>query len=136
MKGPTMIEVVFADFDNMHNEMLVKQLSMLKERYKSKLILFDGPMPDSDETKAGWCKENRPGMFDDYCFSFGGQKLVDTIITYCEESGINKENVMFVSDNRKELALARENGMETRSPKAMAEAYRKAVDMLRKKKGG
>ncbi len=128
-----MISIVFADYDNMNNEMLVKQLSMLKERYKAKLILFDGPLQNGEGTKAGWCKDNRPGMFDDYCFSFGGQKLVETMLTYCEESGINKENVMFVSDNLKELALAKENGMETRSPKTMAEAYRKAVSMLKDK---
>ncbi len=130
-----MISIIFADYDNMKNEMLVKQLSMLKERYKAKLILFDGPLKEADGegTKAGWCKENRPGMYDDFCFSFGGEKLVDTMITYCEELGIKNDEAMFVSDNQKELAQAKKMGIETRSPKGMAEAYRKAVNMLKEK---
>ena len=125
-----MIKIIFADYDNMKNEMLVKQLKMLKERHKCKLILFDGPMVDGEGTKASWCTENRPGMYDDYCFSYGGKNLVGTMLAYCEESEIEATEAMFVSDNVSERNAAKEKGMEVRSPKAMAEAYKQAVARL------
>ncbi len=130
-----MIKIVFADYDDMNNEMLVKQLMMLKERYKAKLILFDGPLKDGEGTKASWCTENRPGMYDDYCFSFGGKELVETMLVYSQEAEAQPEELMFVSDNAVELQKAKEKGMDIRSPKAMAEAYRKAVSMLKDKTG-
>ena len=125
-----MIKIIFADYDNMKNEMLVKQLSMLKERYKCKLILFDGPMESEEGTKASWCTKNRPGMYDDYCFSYGGKNLVGTMLAYCTDSEIDPSEAMFVSDNESEREAAREKGMEIRSPKGMAEAYRQALEML------
>ena len=125
-----MIKIIFADYDNMKNEMLVKQLNMLKERYKCKLILFDGPMEDEDGTKASWCTEKRPGMFDDYCFSYGGKNLVGTMLAYCTDAEIDPTEAMFVSDNDSERDVAKGKGMEVRSPKAMAEAYRQALEML------
>lgn len=130
-----MIKIVFADFDDMKNEMLVKQLSMLKERYKAKLIMFDGPLVDGEGTKASWCTQNRPGLFDDYCFSFGGKEMVETMLAYSRESEAEPGELMFVSDNVNERNNAKENGMEVRSPKAMAEAYKKAVSMLKEKSG-
>ena len=125
-----MIKIIFADYDNMKNEMLVKQLKMLKERHQCKLILFDGPMVGEEGTKASWCTENRPGMYDDYCFSYGGKNLVGTMLAYCEESEIEATEAMFVSDNVAERNVAKEKGMEVRSPKAMAEAYKQAVARL------
>ncbi len=131
-----MIKIIFADYDDMNNEMLVKQLSMLKERYKCKLLLFDGPLQGEEGMKASWCSEHRPGMFEDFCFSYGGQNMMETILAYIGDAGIDATEVMFISDNEAELANAKEKGMETRSPKGMAAAYRRAVEKLKEQAKG
>ena len=131
-----MIKIIFADYDDMNNEMLVKQLSMLKERYKCKLLLFDGPLQGEDGMKASWCSEHRPGMFEDFCFSYGGKNMMDTMLAYIKDAEIEPTEVMFISDNQTELENAKAMGMETRSPKAMAKAYHLAMEKIREKARG
>ncbi len=131
-----MIKIIFADYDDMNNEMLVKQLCMMKERYKCKLLLFDGPLEGEEGMKASWCSEHRPGMFEDFCFSYGGKNMMDTMLAYITDADVDPTEVMFISDKEAELANAKEMGMETRAPKAMAAAYFKAVEKLKKQAGG
>ena len=131
-----MIKIIFADYDDMNNEMLVKQLTMLKERYQCKLLLFDGPLKGEDGMKASWCSEHRPGMFEDYCFSYGGKNMMDTMLAYIKDAEIEPTEVMFISDNETELKNAKEKGMEIRSPKGMAKAYHRAMEKLKEQAKG
>ncbi|WP_026527147.1 hypothetical protein [Butyrivibrio sp. VCD2006] len=114
---------IFIRFGGADRDILMTQVMMMKERFKSFVVL----MVENDQDKKTLDANSK--LFDD-SISIADEDISDAALEYCSEMNRSKQDATFVgilSDNGKKLKDA---GFSVKNPGEMAESYKKAMEML------
>ncbi|WP_044915789.1 hypothetical protein [Butyrivibrio sp. WCE2006] len=114
------IIVCYGDADR---DILTKQIKMYKERYQSKVVLV---MESEADTK--WLDKHSE-IFEETMNRTEGVSLQDDIVSYCKAHHLSEKETMLIAEFGDTEPLTG-LGFEVKSPGAMAESYKKALEML------
>ena len=114
------IIVCYGDADR---DILTKQIKMYRERYQSKVVLV---MESEADTK--WL-DKYSELFEETMNRTEGVILQDDIVSYCKAHHLSERETMLIAEFGDTESLTG-LGFEVKSPGAMAESYKKALEML------
>ena len=116
---------IIVDFNEKPGEIFVKQLRMLKERHKSRIIALVEDMYSIANARK-WFNEHVPGLFEDV-ISREGRTTVVLVKDCCKTYGHDETAVLYIGN------LAQEEETPTfkvQNPKDMLESYNRAMGLL------
>ena len=114
---------IFIRFGGADRDILMTQVMMMKERFKSFVVL----VIENENDKNTLDKNSR--LFDD-SISVKDEDISEAVLEYCTEMNRSKQDATFVgilSDNGQRL---KDSGFSVKNPGEMAESYKKAMEML------
>ena len=118
-------ETIIVNFDEKPGEILVKQLRMLKERHKSRVVAIVDDMYSIANARK-WFNEHVPGLFEDV-ISREGRTTVNLVKDCCKTYGHDETAVLFIGSLKEgEEAPA----FKVQNPKDMLESYNRAMGLL------
>ncbi|WP_026512187.1 hypothetical protein [Butyrivibrio sp. LC3010] len=116
----TNIIVCYGDADR---DILTKQIKMYRERYQSKVVMV---MDSEADTK--WLDKHSE-LFEETMDRTEGVSLQDDIVSYCNAHHLSEKETMLIAEFGDTEPLTG-LGFEVKCPGAMAESYKKALEML------
>ena len=116
---------IIVSFDEKPGEILVKQLWMLKERHKSRVVAIVDDMYSIANARK-WFNEHVPGLFEDV-ISREGRATGDLVKDCCKTYGHDETEVLYIGslDDGEEMPT-----FKVQNPKDMLESYNKAMGLL------
>lgn len=114
------IIVCYGDADR---DILTKQIKMFRERYHSKVVM----MIESENDISLLSKHGE--LFEETMDRADGVSFMDDVVNYCKTHHLAENETLImaeVSDTETLTGL----GFEVKSPGAMAESYKKALEMF------
>ena len=116
---------IFVNFGDADRDILMTQVQMMKVRFKSYGVL----LMDSDDDKK--TRDGNSQLFDD-SISVKGDDITEAVLEYCNEFKRSKEDATFIGVLADKGSKLKNSGFSVKDPTEMAEAYKKAMDMLEK----
>ena len=114
---------IIVSYGDADRDILTKQIKMFMERYHSKVV-----MVIESENDIRWLNEHGE-LFEEAMDRADGVSFLDDIVKYCKTHHLAEKETLImaeVSDTETLTGL----GFEVKSPSAMAESYKKALEML------
>ncbi|WP_408072321.1 hypothetical protein [Butyrivibrio sp. JL13D10] len=116
----TNIIVCYGDADR---DILTKQIKMFRERYHSKVVIVI-----ESENDISLLNEHGE-LFEETMDRADGVSFLDDVVNYCKMHHL-AENETIIMAEISETETLTGLGFEVKSPGAMAESYKKALEML------
>jgi hypothetical protein len=116
---------IFVRYENKDQDILTTQLRMFKERYKSYVTLISV----SDDDTAILDKHTE--IFDSELRMADSDNLSEFILKTCKDQHLDTGETLLIAETSESKGLT-DLGIEIKSPVAMAESYKKALEMLGK----
>ncbi len=116
---------IFIKFGDADRDILMTQAMMMKDRFKSFVVL----VVENDEDKKT-LKDNSD-LFED-SINVGEHDVTEVVLKYCDEMKRSKEDATFVGVLEDKGAELKSKGFSVKNPGEMAESYKKAMEMLEK----
>ncbi|SDB69566.1 hypothetical protein [Butyrivibrio sp. INlla16] len=114
---------IFVCYGDADRDILTRQIRMFRERYHSFVI-----MVLTDEADIKWM-DTHSEVFDETLTLSGDISISDAVIAYCKEHHMSEKDTLLIAETT-EIEKLSELGIEVKSPLAMAESYKKALEML------
>ena len=114
---------IFVKFGDADRDILMTQVQMMKERFKSYVVL----LMESDEDKK--TRDGNANLFDD-SISVKDDDISDAVLDYCNEFNRSHQDATFIGVLADKGEKLKSKGFSVKKPDEMAEAYKKAMDML------
>ena len=114
---------IFIKFGDADEDILMTQVNMMKERFKSYVVL----VMVSDEDKK--IRDKNSSLFDD-SISVKESDISEEILDYCKEFKRSTQDATFIGTLGDKGEKLKSVGFSVKKPAEMAEAYKKAMDML------
>ena len=114
---------IFIKFGDADEDILMTQVNMMKERFKSYVVL----VMVSDEDKK--IRDKNSSLFDD-SISVNESDISEEILEYCNDFKRSTQDATFIGTLEDKGEKLKSVGFSVKKPAEMAEAYKKAMDML------
>ncbi|WP_026658208.1 hypothetical protein [Butyrivibrio sp. AC2005] len=114
------ILVCFGDADR---DIITKQIRMLKERFHSSVVLI---ITSDEDIKS---LDAHSEVFDETLALDANSSLMEAVIEYCKEKHLPENETTLIAEISDSEQL-QNTQMQVKSPGAMTESYKKALEML------
>ncbi len=114
---------IFINYDGADRDILTKQLKMLKERFRSEVVIII----TSDDDREFLDKNS--SVFEGELVP-EGEDTIDTVMAYCRGKHIDMREAMFIGKLPDGDTRLKKAGFYVKDPIEMAESYKKAMEML------
>ena len=114
---------IFIKFGDADRDILMTQVSMMKERFKSYVVI----LMESDEDKK--TRDENSQLIDD-SISVKDKDISEAVLGYCNNFNRSTQDATLIGVLADSGEKLKSKGFSVKNPQEMAEAYKKAMDML------
>lgn len=114
---------IFIKFGDADRDILMTQVSMMKERFKSYVVI----LMESDEDKK--TRDENSQLIDD-SINIKDKDISEVVLEYCDNFNRSTQDATLIGVLADKGEQLKSKGFAVKNPSEMAEAYKKAMDML------
>ncbi|WP_026658210.1 hypothetical protein [Butyrivibrio sp. AC2005] len=115
---------IFINYDRADHNILTTQLKMLKERFRSYVVLIMTSDDDRDFL------DKNSFLFEEVIYP-EKRDVTDYVLEFCSQKHIDTVDALYIGKLADNSLRLKESGFEIKDPYQMVESYKNAIKMLR-----